>query len=111
MSTKFYVDLKDLKQEISVELAYIAEEFGVPIGTCMGNPDREKNLASLLAGRFTASELDFSSFEEAMRELNSSDKPFYSKWGKDLPAEFFDTKLRFSFYMPSDIPVDSGTSE
>ena len=107
MSTKYYVNLKHLKQEISVELAYIIEESGVPIGTSFSNADREKNIANLLTGRFAASELDFSSFEQAMKELNSSDKLFYTKWDKKSPIEFFDTRLRFSFYVPSDILIDA----
>jgi len=106
MSTEFYVDLKDFnewnRQNLPQDLVKTASFGRLQIGTCRGNGDRRRTLVNLVQEKYGEwPEGHFSNHEPAsIEELRSSRKPYFSKWSRDSPIEFFDTKLRFCWYIP-----------
>ncbi len=120
MSTEFHVDLNDFnvwdRESLPSELVATASDGRLQIGTCRGNADRKRTLAILMQERYgewpvgTFSNRIFTSAEE----LCSSCKPYFSKWSRNSPIEFFDTKLRFCWYIPMELqesPKETKSSE
>jgi len=118
MGTDFYVDLNDFnewnKENIPPELVAIASDGRLQIGTCQGNASRKGTLVNLVQEKYgewpagTFSENTLASIEE----LRSSGKPYFSKWSRESPIEFFETKLRFCWYIPMELqePVEETES-
>jgi len=98
MSTEFYVNMDDIIGEIPIELRYQESDRLIPIGTRFGNGDREYKLDRLIQEELGLIKHSFFSESATIEELRSSDKPYFSKWGKDSEIEFFDTKTRFSWH-------------
>ncbi len=107
MSTEFYVHIKDLDacDRVSPQLAIIASGDTLTIGTSRGNQDRKKSLADLLQKKY--GEWPEETFpyhiSASMEELQLSNKPYFSKWSKGSPIEFFDTDLRFYWNIPAEL--------
>ena len=62
------------------------------VGICYSNGDRRKavrDLVNKIGDRCAGIE-----------ELCLSRREFFSKWSKDSPIEFFNTQMRFSWYIP-----------
>ncbi|MBI5061597.1 MAG: hypothetical protein HZB67_04775 [Candidatus Aenigmarchaeota archaeon] len=102
MSTEFYVRSENLT--ITPTLAAMIHDGRVEIGVCYGNSDRQRKLADLIQERYgewpdgTCKSRYASSV--SIEELRLSEKPYYSKWSENSQIEFFDTKLRFCWYIP-----------
>ena len=47
----------------------------------------------------------------SIEELRSSGKPYFSKWSRESPIEFFETKLRFCWYIPMELQESTGETE
>ncbi|MFA5019855.1 MAG: hypothetical protein WC533_02035 [Candidatus Pacearchaeota archaeon] len=101
MSTEFYVHIDELadwnRKSIPRGLIKMKDGNNLLIGICRGNQDRHIVLSDLLHEQLGEWELGrFSkNCPATIKELRSSDKPFYAKWSKESPIEFFDKSLRF----------------
>lgn len=113
MSTEFHIDLNDFnlwdRESLPSELVATASDGRLQIGTCRGNAYRRKTLLNLVQEKYgewpagTFSELTSASIEE----LRSSGKSYFSKWSGDSPIEFFNTNLRFCWYIPIELQEPS----
>ena len=106
MSTEFYVDLNDFNEwdrnNFPLELVATASDGRLQIGKCFANGDRNDNLINLLSkeyGVWPPKTLPEHA-NSLVSELRLSEKPYFSKWGENSQIEFFDTKLRFCWYIP-----------
>jgi len=117
MSTEFYVDLRDFNEwnrtSMPSELIAIASNGRLQIGTCFGNANRRGTLANLMQEKY--GEWPAGTFSKhtpaSVEELCSSRKPFFSKWSRESPIEFFDTKLRFCWYIPMELQEPAEETE
>jgi hypothetical protein len=117
MSIEFHVDLKDFnernKENIPSELVATASDGRLQVGTCFGNGDRRRVLTGLVYEKYgerptgTSSKYTSASIEE----LCSSEKPYFSKWSRENPIEFFDTRLRFCWYIPMELQEPAEETE
>jgi len=90
------------RQNIPQELVSTAVDGKLQIGTSRSNGNRKNTLVNLVQERY--GEWQHGTFSEYMpasiEELRSSTKPYFSKWSKEAPIEFFETPVRFSWYIP-----------
>lgn len=106
MSTEFNVDLEDIsswnQESLPIELIATAGGGRLQIGTCYCNGNRATTLRRLAQDGYKNCSIPhfFNRGFPSIGELCSSKKPYFSKWSGDSPIEFFNTKLRFSWYIP-----------
>lgn len=117
MSTEFYVDLKDFnewdRKSLPSKLVATASDDRLQIGTCRGNSNRIETLSKLVqekSGEWSAgtfSRIHLASIEE----LRSSGKQHFSKWSRESQIEFFETQLRFCWYIPMELQEPAEETE